>query len=97
MNKKYDGKVDVWSLGCTAIEMATRHPPNYTLPADKAILKIMQSASPKLPPGFSKEFNEFVDKCLIKDSHQRPDLEGLMQLDFIKNAPGNEVLLESAR
>eukprot|EP00954_Amorphochlora_amoebiformis_P001927 149526-Amorphochlora_amoeboformis.AAC.1 len=55
--QNYDGKVDVWSLGCTCIEMATQHPPNYTLQADKAILKIMKDPPPKLPPGFSQEFN----------------------------------------
>uniref|UniRef100_A0A7S3Z794 non-specific serine/threonine protein kinase n=1 Tax=Lotharella globosa TaxID=91324 RepID=A0A7S3Z794_9EUKA len=94
-NKQYDGKIDVWSLGCTCIEMATQHPPNYNLPADKAILKIMTSPSPKLPAGFSTEFNEFVNKCLIKDTTLRPDLEALLKLPFIVNAPGNEVLAEA--
>jgi len=91
-NKKYDGKVDIWSLGCTCIEMATQHPPHYTLPGDKAIYKIMTSEPPKLPPGFSKEFNEFVNKCLIKDTVLRYDLDQLLKLPFIVNAPGVEVL-----
>lgn len=91
-NKNYDGKVDIWSLGCTCIEMATQHPPNYNLPAEKAIMKIMTSAPPRLPPGFSKEFNEFVNACLTKDAILRPDLETLLKFPFIQNAPSNEVL-----
>eukprot|EP00468_Gymnochlora_sp_CCMP2014_P013299 CAMPEP_0167763196 /NCGR_PEP_ID=MMETSP0110_2-20121227/13213_1 /TAXON_ID=629695 /ORGANISM="Gymnochlora sp., Strain CCMP2014" /LENGTH=705 /DNA_ID=CAMNT_0007650203 /DNA_START=29 /DNA_END=2146 /DNA_ORIENTATION=+ len=86
--KNYNGKVDIWSLGCTCIEMATQHPPHYTLPADKAILKIMTSPPPRLPPGkFSKAFEDFVAMCLTKDSVLRPGLETLMKHPFIQNAP----------
>lgn len=89
---KYDGKVDVWSLGCTCIEMATQHPPFYRFKGDTAAFKVLESPAPKLPPGFSREFNEFVNKCLTKDPILRAGLEQLSQLDFIKNAPGPEAL-----
>jgi len=91
-NKKYDGKVDIWSLGCTCIEMATQHPPHYRLQADKAIYAIMTQEPPRLPPGFSKEFNDFVNACLTKDMSLRPGLDQLLKFAFIVNAPGNEVL-----
>lgn len=64
----YDYKVDIWSLGITLIEFAQMEPPNSEMSPMRVLLKIQKSEPPKLdqPSRWSKEFNEFLAKSLIK-------------------------------
>lgn len=45
---QYDGKVDVWSLGITCIELAERKPPYFNLNAMSALYHIAQNEAPTL-------------------------------------------------
>ncbi|RWS09154.1 STE20-like serine/threonine-protein kinase, partial [Dinothrombium tinctorium] len=83
----YDYKADIWSLGITAIELAEREPPNHEMTPMRVLLKIQKSDPPRLsePSKWSKEFNEFVAYCLIKDPNQRPSAEDLLKHPFIKD------------
>uniref|UniRef100_A0A4W5PFR2 non-specific serine/threonine protein kinase n=1 Tax=Hucho hucho TaxID=62062 RepID=A0A4W5PFR2_9TELE len=45
---QYDGKVDVWSLGITCIELAERKPPLFNMNAMSALYHIAQNESPIL-------------------------------------------------
>uniref|UniRef100_A0A8C9S3T0 Serine/threonine-protein kinase TAO3 n=1 Tax=Scleropages formosus TaxID=113540 RepID=A0A8C9S3T0_SCLFO len=45
---QYDGKVDVWSLGITCIELAERKPPLFNMNAMSALYHIAQNDSPTL-------------------------------------------------
>uniref|UniRef100_A0A8C6XH81 non-specific serine/threonine protein kinase n=1 Tax=Naja naja TaxID=35670 RepID=A0A8C6XH81_NAJNA len=45
---QYDGKVDVWSLGITCIELAERKPPLFNMNAMSALYHIAQNDSPLL-------------------------------------------------
>lgn len=50
---QYDGKVDVWSLGITCIELAERKPPYFNMNAMSALYHIAQNESPTLPVSIS--------------------------------------------
>jgi serine/threonine-protein kinase 24/25/MST4 len=53
----YTEKADVWSLGITAIEMATQNPPHYTLAPMKALFIIPKGEPPVLSGhGYSPDF-----------------------------------------
>jgi STE20-like kinase len=96
----YDYKVDIWSLGITLIEFAQMEPPNSEMSPMRVLLKIQKSDPPKLdqPSRWSKEFNEFLAKVLIKDPVQRPDTDVLKNLLFINreldSKPIRDLLLE---
>lgn len=45
---QYDGKVDVWSLGITCIELAERKPPYFNMNAMSALYHIAQNDAPSL-------------------------------------------------
>jgi STE20-like kinase len=96
----YDYKVDIWSLGITLIEFAQMEPPNSEMSPMRVLLKIQKSEPPKLdqPSRWSRDFNEFLSKVLIKDPNQRPDTDVLMTLPFISRnldpKPIRDLLLE---
>lgn len=62
---QYDGKVDVWSLGITCIELAERKPPYFNMNAMAALYHIAQNESPTLQSSeWSDIFKHFVEACL---------------------------------
>ena len=81
----YDYKVDIWSLGVTLIELAQMEPPNHDLTPMRVLLKIQKSDPPRLdtPSRWSREFNDFLSKCLVKDPNQRPTASELLRHPFI--------------
>lgn len=96
----YDYKVDIWSLGITLIEFAQMEPPNSEMSPLRVLLKIQKSDPPKLdhPSKWSKEFNEFLSKSLVKDPQQRATTEMLLAMPFINrnldSKPIKDLLLE---
>lgn len=53
---------------------------------------IVNEPPPKLPSGvFGAEFQDFVNKCLVKNPAERADLKQLMVHSFIKTAELEEV------
>lgn len=96
----YDFKVDIWSLGITLIEFAQMEPPNHEMSPMRVLLKIQKSDPPKLdqPGKWSKEFNDFIAKALIKDPTSRPTADDLLKHPFISRnldpKPVRDLLLE---
>lgn len=60
-------------------------PPNHEMSPMRVLLKIQKSDPPKLdkPSHWSKEFNEFIAKCLTKDPSQRPTAEDLLKVSTL--------------
>ncbi|MBN3270418.1 MP2K1 kinase, partial [Polyodon spathula] len=52
---------------------------------------IVNEPPPKLPSIFNAEFQDFVNKCLIKNPAERADLKQLVAHSFIKRAEAEEV------
>lgn len=91
----YDFKADVWSLGITAIEMVHGEPPHAGKHPMKVLMEIPKLPAPRLDGNqYSKDFKDFVAKCLIKDSDQRPSAKELLKHRFIRGAGRTEALQE---
>jgi len=94
-------KADIWSLGATAIELATGDPPYHDIMPLKAIFAIPQMPPPRLPATapdgtphtWSAAFNDFVAVCLQKDPEKRPSARRLLDSHpFLKRAAGPELI-----
>lgn len=93
---QYDGKVDVWSLGITCIELAERKPPYFNMNAMSALYHIAQNEPPSLSTvsEWSNEFRHFVDSCLRKNSFERPTSSQAVNHDFILKPRPREVIMD---
>ncbi|CAL8102991.1 unnamed protein product [Calicophoron daubneyi] len=88
----YDFKVDIWSTGITAIELAKGEPPNSDLHPIRALLFIPHNPPPQLTGDFSRQFRDFVECCLTKVPENRPTAHELLRHPFIKRARKNSIL-----
>lgn len=78
----YGRKADVWSLGCTVVEMLTEKPPWAEYEAMAAIFKIAtQPTNPLLPVHCSEQARDFI-RCIFVEAKQRPSAEELLRHPF---------------
>ncbi|KPJ20338.1 Serine/threonine-protein kinase TAO1 [Papilio machaon] len=92
---QYDGKVDVWSLGITCIELAERKPPYFNMNAMSALYHIAQNDSPTLQaPEWTDTFRYFVEACLQKNPQDRPSSTKLLTHPYITRPRSPNVLVD---
>ena len=60
-------------------------PPYHEMSPMRVLLKIQKAEPPRLerPSKWSKEFNDFVGRCLTKDVNQRPTAADLLKVRTI--------------
>ncbi|XP_024989734.1 serine/threonine-protein kinase 24 isoform X2 [Cynara cardunculus var. scolymus] len=83
---RYDGKVDVWALGVSAIEMAEGFPPRSNVHPMRVLFMISIEPAPMLEDKekWSLVFHDFIAKCLTKDPRIRPTASELLKHKFIE-------------
>uniref|UniRef100_A0A7N6FCZ7 non-specific serine/threonine protein kinase n=1 Tax=Anabas testudineus TaxID=64144 RepID=A0A7N6FCZ7_ANATE len=92
---QYDGKVDVWSLGITCIELAERKPPLFNMNAMSALYHIAQNESPTLQSSdWSDYFRNFIDSCLQKIPQDRPHSDDMLGHAFLQRDRPDSVLMD---
>uniref|UniRef100_A0A668UW17 non-specific serine/threonine protein kinase n=1 Tax=Oreochromis aureus TaxID=47969 RepID=A0A668UW17_OREAU len=92
---QYDGKVDIWSMGITCIELAERKPPLFNMNAMSALYHIAQNDSPTLQSSeWTDYFRNFVDSCLQKLPQDRPNSEELLKHAFVQRERPESVLID---
>lgn len=82
---QYDIRSDIWSLGISLVELATGKFPyeSWGTPFEQ-LKQVVKDDAPKLPAGkFSPSFEEFINKCLMKDYTARPNYNQLLEHNFI--------------
>ncbi|CAF3404006.1 unnamed protein product [Rotaria sp. Silwood1] len=105
-NGQYDGKVDIWSLGITCIELAERKPPLFNMNPMSALYHIAQNDPPTLMiknenqptnPSYTNDFILFIAMCLQKNPNKRPTANELHETSFIKSNSNRDILINLIR
>lgn len=93
MEQRYSKKSDVWSIGCTFLQMATGNPPYSEFSNHIAALFHITSSTdpPPMPDDLSDNARAFVLECFKRDPKARPDAAQLRQHVFLtrKAHPAN--------
>eukprot|EP01060_Flectonema_neradi_P009583 TRINITY_DN16825_c0_g1_i2.p1 TRINITY_DN16825_c0_g1~~TRINITY_DN16825_c0_g1_i2.p1 ORF type:complete len:716 (+),score=112.58 TRINITY_DN16825_c0_g1_i2:361-2508(+) len=79
-------KIDIWSLGCTLLELHTRTRPWSTHQFSNPLLMMQFIKQTKLPPSIpssvSEELKTVLDSCLVIDPTVRASVDELLELDY---------------
>ena len=92
--KDYGEKIDIWSIGCTVVEMLTTKPPWYEFKEAVVVLnKIINCEYPiyTLPENLCMEVEKFLRLCFQKDPKQRLSATELLSANLFKVPEGGEI------
>ncbi|KAJ1699790.1 hypothetical protein LUZ63_008302 [Rhynchospora breviuscula] len=81
---------DIWSLGCTVLEMITGDLPYHEIEWTQAMFKIGRGERPPIPETLSNDARDFIDKCLQVNPRDRPSAAALLQHPFVRPRSSDE-------
>jgi serine/threonine protein kinase len=78
-------KADIWSVGCTIIELLTGNPPYYELSKMQAMFAMVNDPHPPVPkhPHPSDLIIDVLKHCFQRDPNKRPSAAHLLKHPFI--------------
>nr|BAM36968.1 protein kinase [Nicotiana benthamiana] len=74
---------DIWSLGCTVIEMLNGKPPWSEYEAAAAMFKVLKD-TPPIPETLSPEGKDFLRWCFCRNPAERPSASMLLEHRFMR-------------
>lgn len=84
-NKGRMGSMDIWSLGCCIVQMATGRRPWSTLENEWSVMYHVVTGQPPLPEcsQLSELGINFLEKCFIRNPNKRPTAKELLNHPWI--------------
>lgn len=86
-NSGYGLAADIWSFGCTVLEMLTGRIPYSHLEGMQALFRIGRGEPPPIPNKLSRDARDFILKCLKVNPDDRPTAAQLLDHPFVQKSP----------
>ena len=83
-NKPYNHKSDIWALGCVLYELVTLNHAFDAASLNGLAAKIIRGRYPPISTKYSRNLRSLIDAMLDKAPANRPDLEDILRMPFIK-------------
>ncbi|KAI4320505.1 hypothetical protein MLD38_033980 [Melastoma candidum] len=83
----YGLPADIWSLGCTVLEMLTQQLPYYPLELAQAVFRIGRGEPPPVSDTLSPDAKDFIMRCIRVNPDERPSAAELLEHPFVKRPP----------
>ncbi|PXF43139.1 Cytokinesis protein sepH [Gracilariopsis chorda] len=81
--RPYGKSVDIWSLGCTVLELSSGRRPYHNLRAHVAMFRMTRDRMPPIPKNLSPKLRDFLKTCWVWDPAQRPSPANLRRHPFL--------------
>jgi serine/threonine protein kinase len=85
--KTYGIAADIWSLGCTVLEMVTGKPPLSELDWPVVVWRVGHGEAPPIPENLSVDLKDFIKQCLEVDVNKRPTVDILLHHPLVCSKP----------
>ncbi|CAK9238357.1 unnamed protein product, partial [Sphagnum jensenii] len=85
--KTYGIAADIWSLGCTVLEMVTGKPPLSELDWPVVLWRVGHGEAPPIPENLSVDLKDFIKQCLEVDVNKRPTVDILLHHPLVCSKP----------
>ncbi|XP_020258521.1 mitogen-activated protein kinase kinase kinase 1-like [Asparagus officinalis] len=80
----YGPAADIWSLGCTVLEMLTRQVPYPDMEWQHVFFKVGRGEKPPIPRELSRDAQAFITQCIQANPADRPTASQLLEHPFIR-------------
>lgn len=82
---------DIWSVGCTVLELLTGVPPYFNLTQMSALYHVVNDRHPPLPDGISEELASFLMRCFDKNITTRATAAELSEHRWLTSAATSQL------
>jgi len=81
-------RADIWSVGCTVVEMGSGKPPWSELSNPMTAMFAIATSEdpPAIPETLSAEAHDFISLCFKRNPSERPTASDLLKHTFVKDA-----------
>eukprot|EP01103_Thecamoeba_quadrilineata_P019853 TRINITY_DN8243_c0_g1_i1.p1 TRINITY_DN8243_c0_g1~~TRINITY_DN8243_c0_g1_i1.p1 ORF type:complete len:609 (-),score=117.46 TRINITY_DN8243_c0_g1_i1:29-1855(-) len=90
-------KSDIWSVGCSIIELLSGNPPYWNSGRTVALYRMVEDTHPPFPTTLSPDVEDLLLQCFIKDVEKRPLAVDLLNHRCLKEATGEPQVPASAK
>jgi NIMA (never in mitosis gene a)-related kinase len=80
----YNGKCDIWSLGCVLYEMCAQSPPFLANDLNSLKKKVIAGHYDRIPKTYSEDLEGFIRLCLTTNIFERMSAENLLHCSLIR-------------